>query len=491
MKKRLPFFLLSSSLLLISNGSVFSEDLMQVYSHAASNSLRFKSASVDYQIAEERKNEIMAEYDPEITFKVTPSYTFDGSGGSNYRRQRGNSRSDDVEVDYSLGLSKPIYRKKLNDRIAQADSMLAQEEAFLDSEKQALLARISDNYFKFLIAQNKLKFSVLEQNAIRKKLNQLNTLYRSRGSTITDIKETESRLDQALSATTFARNRVDNARKNLKIMTGQTYHSLATLNTRRQFVKLEPNSINGWLGLARNNSHGIVAANRELDIQAKDIAIQRADRSTAVDLFARYEGVTTMGGSSSDTHSDKDGKVGFEVTIPLYQGNRVASRVRGANFKLKKAQYDLDLKKREVAQQVKFSYQTVMTDIENIRALERAVGSSEMALKTMRQGKAAGTRTMTDVLSSLRESFSVKQSYIDARYQYLIDIIKLKQAAGVLSVDDLRLVNSLLGDSSHYSLPSYSSNVSSTTVSSGNKDNYVVPVSGTTMGSLEDAWNDQ
>ena len=154
MKKYTYLLLFSSSLLLTANTSVFSEDLMQVYSHASTNSLRFKSASMDYQIAEERKNEIMAEYDSSVTLKVTPSYTFSESSSNNQIRSTDNN-SGEFEVDYSLGLSKPLYHRELDNRISQANSMLKQEEAFLDSEKQALLARITRTYFNFLIAQNK------------------------------------------------------------------------------------------------------------------------------------------------------------------------------------------------------------------------------------------------------------------------------------------------------------------------------------------------
>ncbi len=484
MHQRQFFFFTSSLLLIITSTSAFSADLMQVFSDASANSLRFKASSVDYQIAAERRNEIMAEYDSELTLKVTPSYVFSASERSN-RRDRSSGRvnssnSDEVEVDYRLGLNKPLYNRQLNHRISQAGSMLEQEEAFLDSQRQALFGRVTDNYFNFLIAQNKLKFSLLEQNAIQQNLNQLNVLFRAQQATITDVKETESRLDQALFSTASARNNVDDVRKNLQIMTGQHYDTLATLNTNRQFVKLEPSSVNGWLRLAQNSSHEIVAANRELDIQEKDIFIQQAESTTTLDLFARYEGSSVIGGSSSKRFSDRDGKVGFEINIPLYQGDKVASKVRGANFKLKKAHYELEFKKREIGQQVKFSYQRIMTDIENIRALQRAVISSELALQNMRKGRVAGTRTMTDVLSSLRESFQVKRSYTDARYTYLQNIFKLKQAAGVLSVDDLRLVNKLLG---HSESPV---NMSSDALHSMTTP-LATPLVG--LGSLEDAWD--
>ena len=482
MKNHLPIFLFSSSFLLMANTSVFSQDLMQVYSDAASNSLRFKSASVDYQIAKEKKNEIMAEFDTDLTLKVTPSYTFSASGTSVSSSGRvTNNNADEVELDYSLGLKKPIYNKQLDYRISQADSMLEQENALLGLERQALLGRVAENYFNFLIAQNKLKFSLLEENAIRQNLNQLNILYQARRSTITDIKETESRLDQAISATASANNELDNARKNLGIMTGQTYYTLATLNTSRQFIRLQPAKLNDWLRLANTNSHEIMAANSEMNIQKKDISIQQADNKTTVDLFARYEGVSTVGGSSSKSFSDRDGKVGFEVSIPLYQGNKVSSRVRGANFKLKKAQYDLDLKKREVTQNVNLSYHTVMSDIDNIRALKRAVISSDTALRNIQRGRVAGTRTMTDVLSSLRESFQVKRAYDNVRYSYLLDIFKLKQAAGVLSVDDLRLVNNLLEASDHDPIIVNSEN---------NTRKHAGIESGEILGSLEDAWGD-
>jgi len=471
MKKSKSILILSGSLFLTVNGGVFAEDILQVYADATSNSLRYKSASVDYQIAEEKKNEIIAEYDSEVALRVTPSYRFSSNGSSSSRI----NGSNNTEVDYSLGLSKPIYRKQIDARISQADSMLEQEEALLDSERQALIARVATNYFAYLNAQNRLEYNLSEQQAIKQNLKQLTSLYRVKRATIIDVKETESRLDQSLAETASARNILEGARKDLGVITGQSYYSLATLDTNRQFVRLEPTTINGWMRLANESSHAIVAASRELDIQKKDIEIQRAGDSVTVDLFARYEGTTNLGSGSSDSYSDTDGKVGFELNIPLYTGNKVTSRVRRANLQVKKARYDLDFKQREVLQQVKFTYQTVTTDIENIRALQRAVVSSEDTLRIIRQGRVAGTRTMSDVLSSLRESYTVKRNYTQARYQYLIDIIKLKQAAGVLLVDDLRLINSLLGN--------HTNDLREVSVIKPVESSIAV------SGSLEDVWN--
>jgi len=444
MRKNTTKLVLLSSFMLLANSPAFSEDILQVYSDAVTGSLRFKSASVDYQIAEARKKEIMAEYDTQLNLQVTPSHTF--SGNSDTRIHNGrviNSDSNEVEIDYSLGLSKPLYNQQLNARISQADSMLQQEEVLLDIEKQGLIARVAENYFEFLMAQNKLNYNLSEKSSIAQNLNQLRILYRAKRSTITDLKETESRLDQAEFNISIARNDLDRARKNLRIITGKTYHNLYAPDTASQAVQLVPEKLDDWLRLAMNNSFEITVANRELDIQQKDIELQRAGKSTSIDLFARYEGSSAIGGSSS---SDRDGKVGFEVNIPIFTGNRVSSRVLGANYKYKKSQYDLELVKRETTQNVRFSYLTVLSDIGNISTLQRAVNSSEMTLQSMQQGKLVGTRTMTDVLISLRESFQVKRQYKDARYKYLLDIIKLKQAAGILSTEDLQIVNQLLKD---------------------------------------------
>lgn len=437
-----PFLLLASSLLLIVNTPVLSEDILQVYSDAASGSLRFKSASVDYQIAEAQRQEIMAEYDPQLNLKVTPSYKFTGNNNSRIINGRlTKSSSNGIEVDYSLGLHKPLYHQQLNARISQAGIILEQEEALLDLEKQALIARVAENYFAFLMAQNKLDFSFSERNVIAEDLKQLRTLYRLNHSTITDIKETESRLDQANSSISIAKNGLDRAKKRLRIITGRTYDVLSVPDINRQRVQLLPARVDGWLQLALNNSLEIVTARDLLAVTNRDVDIQRAGKSTTVDLFARYEGSSTIGGSSD---SDNNGKVGLEINIPLFLGNKVTSKVLGANYKYKKSQYDLELVKRKVHQNVTFSYQTILSDIDDINALKHAVSSLDATVQSMKQGQLAGTRTMSDVLSSLRESFQVKRQYTNARYKYLLDIIKLKQAAGILSVDDLRLVNLLL-----------------------------------------------
>jgi len=56
-----------------------------------------------------------------------------------------------------------------------------------------------------------------------------------------------------------------------------------------------------------------------------------------------------------------------------------------------------------------------------------------------------GTRTTVDVLNSRESLFRAQTQYARSKYDYLINVLKLKQAAGTLSASDVGEINNWLG----------------------------------------------
>jgi outer membrane protein len=68
------------------------------------------------------------------------------------------------------------------------------------------------------------------------------------------------------------------------------------------------------------------------------------------------------------------------------------------------------------------------------------------ALKATESGYEAGTRTAVDVLQSRQQWVQSQTDYARSRYDYMINVIKLQQAAGILSEQSLQHLNALLND---------------------------------------------
>ncbi|MCK4951308.1 MAG: TolC family protein, partial [Gammaproteobacteria bacterium] len=87
------------------------------------------------------------------------------------------------------------------------------------------------------------------------------------------------------------------------------------------------------------------------------------------------------------------------------------------------------------------AYRGVLTDISRVKALKQATVSTQSAVEATEAGFEVGTRTIVDVLVSQRELFRARRDYAQTRYDYLLNTLRLKQAAGTLSPDDLTNIN--------------------------------------------------
>jgi outer membrane protein len=79
-----------------------------------------------------------------------------------------------------------------------------------------------------------------------------------------------------------------------------------------------------------------------------------------------------------------------------------------------------------------------------VQALTQAVRSARSAKEAIEAGFQVGTRTSVDVLDADREVFRSLRDHAVARYRYVLDVLRLKQAAGTLSEDDLQGINGWL-----------------------------------------------
>jgi outer membrane protein len=100
--------------------------------------------------------------------------------------------------------------------------------------------------------------------------------------------------------------------------------------------------------------------------------------------------------------------------------------------------------RRSVVRQSREAYNGVISGISRVKAFKQAVVSSEKALESTEAGYEVGTRTTVDVLNVRRDLFRAKRDYASSRYDYILSILRLKQAAGIVNVDDLAQINQWL-----------------------------------------------
>jgi len=132
------------------------------------------------------------------------------------------------------------------------------------------------------------------------------------------------------------------------------------------------------------------------------------------------------------------------LSIPIFSGGLIQSRVREAVANRERAQQDLEGAVRGVAQAVRTNFVNVTSGIAQVVALEQALVSTQSQLDSTILGRDVGVRTSVDVLNAQQQVFQTRRDLQQARYNYLLSTLRLKAAAGALTEDDIALVNRTL-----------------------------------------------
>ncbi len=253
------------------------------------------------------------------------------------------------------------------------------------------------------------------------------------------MQEARAGYDRAVAAEIAAENEIDNSREALRAITGQYLSNLDELSGEMPLVKPEPVDIEAWTDIALKENLEVIAAQNAVDLQRQEVDVQQSGHLPTLDLVTRH-GYDTSGGRFGDT-ANRTTSIGLELNVPLFSGGFVSSRSREAQHRLEEQLERLEQARREAHQLTRQAYHGVISGISQIKALDQAVVSSETALEATEAGYQVGTRTAVDVVASERALFEAKRDYSRARYNYLIDTLRLKRASGILSSEDLAQIN--------------------------------------------------
>jgi len=433
MKNISAIFLLSFSF-----STVFAEDLLTVYQLAIQNDPTFRAAEAEYRAQLESKTQSVATLLPTISASAHYSEQNNETvGGSSPGTQ------DYKTNGYNLSLTQPIYRQANFVALSQADATVAQAEANYQNSQQDLILRVTTQYFAVLAAKDDLAFAKAERKAIKEQLIQTQQRFNVGLIAITDVHEAQARYDQAVASAIIAENTLSISREILKEITSKYHESLSPLSIELPLIRPEPADIDQWIETAKAQNALLMANIKNVDIARDEVSRQRAGHYPTLDLTASktytdYGTGVAIGTGASETDNNS---ISLQLNVPLYQGGIVNSRTRAAAYRLEQARENLEQQKRATERQTRNSYLSVIAGISTVKALRQALASSTVALEATQAGFEVGTRTAVDVLNSQRELYRARRGYAQVRYAYVLETLKLKLAAGTLSVVDLEQLN--------------------------------------------------
>ncbi|MCU7892683.1 MAG: TolC family outer membrane protein [Candidatus Thiodiazotropha sp. (ex Ustalcina ferruginea)] len=434
--KRLVIILLSLSVPLL----VQAEDLMGIYNLALQNDPQLQAAKEQLSAARESKSLARSQLLPTVGLGV--NYDVVRRDLKTLQGVPIDQKSTDREKALGLNLTQPIYRRDRLLQLEQADSTIAQAEAQYASSEIDLMARSTTAYFNILSAEDDLRVAKAEREATGRQLEQAQQRFDVGLIAITDVHEAQAAFDAARASEIAADNSLDNAWEALfEIIGPQPQNSLAKLGEDLALNPPAPNRLQEWSDIAQQQNYDIIASRANLEVLKQDIDVTQSGHFPTLDLVGGYN----MNRSDSDTATESDtGTIGLALEVPIYTGGAVNSQTRQAQANYRAAQQNLDQTRRAVNRQVRDAYRGVLSTISQVEALKAATVSAQSALESTQAGYEVGTRTIVDVLNVQRNLFSSQRDYLNSRYDYIINGLSLKLAAGTLSESDLQRVNGWL-----------------------------------------------
>lgn len=414
-------------------------DLIEVYTLAEANDPIYRQTIHSTLATNESKPQARASLLPSanITANTFKNDQFISSSGF--------LASGDREFNshgYNLSLTQPLFRWDRYLSLKKADSLIQQAEAEQISTQQELIIRVAESYFEILAAMDNIEFAKAETKSLSRQLEQANQRFEVGLTAITDVHEARAGFDRATADEILAKNLLDNAEERLREITGEYIVNLESLGDSMPLVNPEPNDISEWSKTAESQNMDIIAAKHRLDNLRQEIKIQNAGHLPTLDLVANH-GYDVSGGRFGD-NKIRSTDVGLQLNVPIFQGGLVSSKSKEAMHRYNQSYQQLEQAFRAAQRETRQAYLGVISGISRVNALKQAVVSSETALKATETGFEVGTRTAVDVVAAERTTLNAKRNHSRARYDYLLDSLRLKQAAGTLSPDDLKQISAWL-----------------------------------------------
>jgi outer membrane protein len=420
-------------------GPARAADLVTLYRDAMVSDPVYQSARAQYQANLERLPQARAGILPVIA-----------GTASVFRNEVDREIASDLGYTtrtFALTLSQPVFRLQNWIQITQAQQQVLQAEANLSLAQQDVILRVAQAYFDVLLAQDNVALSEAQKNAISEQLAQAKRNFEVGTATIVDTLDAQARFDQSSAKDISDKNDLEVKRRALQQLLGKLPDGLTPLKEPLTLATPQPDNIEEWVKAAADSSYTVAIARANLEIGREEVRRQQAGHLPTVDLSASYgrannpqSAVSGVLGPNSGT-----GSVGLVLSVPIFSGGLVQSRVREALALRDRAEQDFENTQRAVAQAVRASFLNVTSGIAQVRALEQAVVSTQSQLDSTILGRDVGVRTSVDVLNAQQQVFQTRRDLQQARYNYLINTLRLKSAAGQLGEKDVAQVNLALG----------------------------------------------
>ncbi|WP_431146409.1 TolC family outer membrane protein [Pseudomonas alvandae] len=420
-------------------------DLVSVYQEAVDNNADLAAARAQYGAQKEVVPQARAGLLPNLSA---------GADLNNTRTELDQpamtaTRSSTV---YQATLSQPIFRADRWFQLQAAKSVNEQASLQLSATEQNLILQSAEAYFNVLRSQDNLASTKAEEAAFKRQLDQSNERFDVGLSDKTDVLQSQASYDTARANRIIAQRQVEDAFEALITLTNRQYNSIQGVVHTLPILPPAPNDAKAWVDTAAKQNLNLLASNYAVDAAEDTLRQRKAGHAPTLDAIAQYRkgdndglGFTNPSPTGQRYGGDAEQRtIGLQLSIPIYSGGLTSSQVRESYSQLTQTEQQREGLRRQVVENTRNLHRAVNTDVEQVQARRQSIISNQSAVDATEIGYQVGTRNIVDVLDAQRQLYTSVRDYNNARYDYILDNLRLKQAAGTLSPEDLQALSRYL-----------------------------------------------
>lgn len=435
------------------SGPAYSASLLEIYQQALQGDPQIHEAEARRLAAQEAKPQARGVLLPQIS--ATGDWTQTDTSGSRFSIIDSQTRTfeqDDKSTSWGFGLRQTLFRWDQIVNLKRADKTVTRAEAIREAAQQDLIVRVAQRYFDVLAAEDRLTSINADREAIARQLEQAKQRFDVGLIAITDVQESQAAYDQSVANEIGAKRALATTREFLREITGEYITQLDAPGDDFPLLNPSPNNETSWVQLSLRQNLNLVASRLDEGLARDEISFRRNGHYPTIDLVASTGKNTANGNavangfpSSFDDKTTRD-QISIQITVPLFAGGGTSSRVREAVYLHRASREQLQRVTRETERLARDAYLGVLSEIARVKALDQAVSSSRTALQATQAGYEVGTRTIVEVLNSQFALYAAITNFYQSRYDYIMNALRLKQAAGSLQVQDLEQIDQWLKD---------------------------------------------
>ncbi len=444
MKK--PLFVLVS--LMMTAPSSYALDLVTAYQLAQKNDPTWQAQQLQYQV--DQLNLGLAQGNLLPTISVNTSITrknqaTEPNQSLNIEGFDSNKllASSSTQRQASVTARQPLFRWDAWQGLKQVKTSISLSEVTLRLQQQQHILTTAQSYFNVLRQQALTKAHVEEEKALLEQLNMMQAKLRQGLVARSEVREADAQYQNARANRIAGQLQVLLAQEQLEQIIGPYRENLAVLTTNFEYQKPQPDDLQAWQELAQSQNLYVQQAHLQQQYAEDAKRVEKAARLPQVEAVASY-GYSQQSPKSLIASDGQFDQVGVEVNWNAFTGGRTKINIEKAQLSIEKAMAELDAARRKAQTDVRKAYMQLESDQAKLQARLVAMQSAQHVANASQAQYREGLKNMVDVLLAQRNAFAAKQDYLNSQYDYLLNVLNLKAAAGQLDEQDLIELNTWL-----------------------------------------------